>query len=69
MDIFCNSSQRYEQKKSGKIYMGWFTITAMNISISKEIEIVFNGLKEKITENITIIDLINRQNEHENISR
>jgi hypothetical protein len=69
MDVFCNSSQRYEQKKSGKIYMSWFTITAMDMFADKETEIIFKELKEKIPENTTIIDLINRHNEHENISR
>ena len=49
--------------------MNWFTITAMNMSAGNEIEIVFNGLKEKVPGNATIIDLINQQNEHENISR
>ena len=45
--------------------MGWFTITAMNTSAGKAIEIIFNGLKEKVPEHTTIIDLINRQNEHD----
>jgi hypothetical protein len=69
MDDICNSSQRYEQKKSGKICMDWFTIIAMDMFEGKEIEIIFRGLKEKIAENATIIDLINKHNEHENISR
>jgi len=43
MDAICNSSQRYEQKKSGKIYMDWFTITAMDMFEGKEIEIIFRG--------------------------
>jgi hypothetical protein len=55
MDIFCNSSQRYEQRKEWKTYIGWFTITAMNIPVNREIEIIFNRLKGKVHENITII--------------
>jgi len=45
--------------------MNWFTITAMNISAGNEIEIVFNGLKEKVPRNTTIIDLINQLNERD----
>jgi hypothetical protein len=36
---------------------------------AKEIEIIFKALKEKIPENTIIIYLINRHDEHENISR
>ena len=49
--------------------MGWFTITAMDMLAAKETEIIFKRLKEKICENTIIIYLINRHNEHENISR
>jgi hypothetical protein len=57
------------KKKSGNIYMGWFTITVMDMRATEGIEIIFKGLKEKVPENATIIDLINKHNEHENISR
>jgi hypothetical protein len=57
------------KKKSGNMYVGWFTITAMDVFAAKEIEIIFKGLKEKIPENTIIIYLINRHNEYENISR
>jgi hypothetical protein len=67
--FFATVLKGVKQKKSGKTYEGWFTITAMNMSAGKEIEIIFNRLKERIPENTTIIDLINRNNEHENISR
>ena len=41
--------------------MGWFTITKVNMSTGKEIEIIFNGLKEKVPGDTTILGSFNRQ--------
>ncbi len=41
----------------------------VDMSARERIEIMFNVLKAKAPENTTIIDLINKQDEHENISR
>ena len=42
--------------------MGWFTISKVNMSTGKEIEIISNGLKEKVSGDTTILGSFNRQN-------